>query len=77
MDQSKFIQLVADVLEVDAETISMTDALEDVDWDSFSNISFIAEVDSALDTSIDADILARATTVADLYDLVQSAVGAR
>jgi acyl carrier protein len=75
MEQNAFLTLVADVLEVEPNTVALTDVLDDIDWDSLSNISFIAEVDTAIGATIDADDLAKATTVADLFALVQAAPG--
>jgi acyl carrier protein len=73
MEERDVISLVEEILEVDPGTVSMTDALDDIDWDSLSNISFIAEIDSRLGVSINADQLSKAATVADLYALVQDA----
>jgi acyl carrier protein len=70
MNQAEFIELVAGILEVDPSTVSLSDVLEDIDWDSLSNISFIADVDNTTGTSIDADELSKATTVGDLFALV-------
>lgn len=75
MNQANFLELVAGILEVDASTVSLTDVLDDIDWDSLANISFIADVDNAIGTTIDADELSKATTVADLYALVGAGGG--
>lgn len=77
MDKGVFIGVIAGVLEVAPETVSITDELEKIEWDSLSNIGFIAEIDDRLGVSMDADSLAEAVTVADLYALVQSAVRAQ
>ncbi|MDI6023762.1 acyl carrier protein [Leucobacter sp. UT-8R-CII-1-4] len=73
MDTQSFLDLVATILEVEAEKLSLTDNLFDIDWDSLSNISFIAEIDERLGLSIDADELANAATIADLKHLVDTA----
>lgn len=73
MEESDFIALVEEILEVESGTISLTDSLDDIDWDSLSNISFIAEVDARLGASVNADELAGASTVSDIYALVQNA----
>lgn len=74
MDEKALLQLVAEILEVDADEVALTDDLEALGWDSLSNISFIAEVDSAASVTIEADALADATTVADLHALVAAGV---
>lgn len=71
MDEKAFLELVAEILEVDVADVSMTDELDAVGWDSLSNISFIAEVDGAVGVTIDADELASAKTVSDLHRLTQ------
>jgi acyl carrier protein len=76
MDKTEFLTLVADILEVDAETVTFESSLDDIDWDSLSNISFIAEVDTKANAKVDADELAKASTVADLYSLVEASKGA-
>ncbi|WP_010204853.1 acyl carrier protein [Salinibacterium sp. PAMC 21357] len=73
MEQSVFISLIAGILEVEPQTVSMTDVLEDIDWDSLSNISFIADIDSEANVTVNADDLSNATTVADLFALVNGA----
>jgi len=68
--------MVEDILEVDAGTVKFSDSLEAVDWDSLCNITFVAEVDTRTGATIDADQLAKAETVADLYKLLDEAVSA-
>lgn len=73
MDQDELLNVVAEILEVEPGTVTLTDRLEDIDWDSLSNISFIAEVDTRLGATLDADQLASAATVEDLFLLVAGA----
>lgn len=75
MNQDELLEVVAEILEVEPGTVTLGDRLEDIDWDSLSNISFIAEVDTRLGTTLDADELAAAQTVQDLFALVSSSVG--
>ncbi|WP_394552740.1 acyl carrier protein [Agromyces sp. MMS24-JH15] len=72
MDESTLLRTVADILEIDIDEVSLSDELEVIGWDSLSNISFIAEVDTAVGLTIDADALAEAVTVADLKALVDA-----
>lgn len=73
MDEKTFMGIVAKILEVDGASLSTTDLLSDSDWDSLATISFIADIDSALGVAVDADMLARALTVGDLYSVVTEA----
>jgi len=68
--------MVEDILEVDAGTVTFSDSLEDIDWDSLCNITFVAEVDTKTGATLDADKLAKAQTVGDLFNLLTEAVGA-
>lgn len=70
MDEKTFLQTVADILEAEVESVSLEANLDDLGWDSLSNISFIAEVDEKAGLTIDADQLAEAELVSDLYALV-------
>ena len=74
MDETAFLDLVAEILEVGTDEVALTDELDAVGWDSLANISFIAEVDEAIGVSIDADELANAKTVADLHALTRAGV---
>lgn len=73
MDEQTFLQLVADILEVDAAEIDLGGDLETLGWDSLSNISFIAEIDERVGVTVDPDALADAATVADLRALAAGA----
>lgn len=72
MDEKAFLDLVAEILEVETDDVALTDELDAVGWDSLANISFIAEVDEAVGVTIDADELANAKTVADLHALTRA-----
>ena len=76
MNADQFIELVEEILEVEKGIISMESSLDDVDWDSLANISFIAEVDQRANVRLDPQRLADAEIVRDLFSLVQEAVGA-
>ncbi|MCZ4300528.1 acyl carrier protein [Microbacterium oxydans] len=72
MDEKAFLDLVAEILEVEVDDVALADELDVIGWDSLANISFIAEVDEAVGVTIDADELANAKTVADLHALTRA-----
>ena len=76
MTKSEFLAMIEEILEIDAGSISLDAHLEDLGWDSLSDVSFIAEVDSALDMEVNANQLVKCETVADLMKLVESKVEA-
>ncbi|WP_404431827.1 acyl carrier protein [Microbacterium lacus] len=74
MDDTALLNMVAEILEVEASELALTDELDALGWDSLANISFIADVDTATGVTIDADKLADARTIADLHALVNTGV---
>jgi acyl carrier protein len=76
MEQSEFIRLVEETLEVDAGTVALAHNLDDIDWDSLANIGFIAEVDTRFGVSMDSERLAKSETVEDLYELLKATINA-
>ncbi|TFD57534.1 phosphopantetheine-binding protein [Cryobacterium sp. Hh38] len=74
MEKSEFISLVEETLEVGSGTISLSDRLAEIDWDSLANISFIAALDMSHSAVVDAETLARCETVQDLFELAESAI---
>lgn len=72
MDENTLLSVVAEILEVEPNEVSLSDDLETIGWDSLANISFIAEVDTQTGITIDADALAESATVADLLALVNA-----
>ncbi|WP_104193766.1 acyl carrier protein [Cryobacterium sp. M25] len=74
MDQIEFMQLIEDTLEVGPGTLAVTDRLDEIDWDSLANISFIAEVDNRFGVSVDSEQLAKSLTIADLFDMLKVAI---
>lgn len=70
MDQDQLLTTVAEILEVDADKISMSSSLEELDWDSLCQLGFIASVDEATGKEVSPDALKSCKTVADLHALV-------
>jgi len=66
MENSQFISIVEDILEVDSGSINTQDSLDSLGWDSLAHLSFIAELDRLGDMTVDVSLLAQAKTVADL-----------
>ena len=77
MTTAEFIQFVEETLEVDSGTISLTDVLDEIEWDSLANISFIAEIDTRFGVSLDSEKLAKSETVSDLFGLLTGAISSK
>ncbi|GAA5147427.1 hypothetical protein GCM10025768_07480 [Microbacterium pseudoresistens] len=70
MNHDEFLKLVAEILEI--EEVAENADLEDLGWDSLSNLNFIAEVDERANIAVDADKLSEARTVTDLFSLLNA-----
>lgn len=67
----KFIDMMADILEVDeAELSNETVFREVVDFDSLCSLSTIAAMDDLYGRNLSADELETVTTLGDLFRLV-------
>ena len=71
-DLSNFLPLIEEILETETGTVEWDSNLEELGWDSLSDINFIAAADERYGAVIDPEKLATSTTPADLRDLVAS-----
>lgn len=72
MEEAQFLTLIEEVLEVDSGSININMSLESVDWDSLSNLTLISLLDSQHGKQIGAQQLQEATSLSDLYSLINS-----
>lgn len=72
MTEQAFIALIEEVLEVDPGIVFLGSILEELDWDSLSNLSLIAVLDSEHNITIGAQALQEAVTVNDLFTLISA-----
>lgn len=72
---SEFYNGMAEILEVDVETISPEFSLHSADaaWDSLAVVSTIALVDDCFNLMLDGQALAACETVADIEGLIEAA----
>ena len=77
MDQTEFIRLVEETIEVRSGTVSLDDKLSDIDWDSLADIIFIAAIDERFGVTLDAERLTASTTPRDLLLLVNETCAIR
>lgn len=67
----KFIDIMADILEVDASELSHETVFREVvDFDSLCSLSTIAAMDDLYGRNLSADELETVTTLGDLFRLV-------
>ncbi len=70
MTKAEFLMMIEEILEVDQGSIAIDARLEDIGWDSLSDVSFIASVDSELEMEVSANQLVKCETVLELMNLV-------
>ncbi len=72
MKDERKIELIADVLDVEAATLQPASVLGDMDeWDSIALISFMAMMDDEFGKVIKGSVVKEQKTVADLMALME------
>jgi acyl carrier protein len=69
--EPKFIELIIRALEINYSITSETIISELPEWDSLSQLSLIAELDSEYGITIDTKELAGLCTISDLFEEVK------
>lgn len=73
MTNEKKIELLEEMLELDAGTLTPETVLEELEeWDSIALISFIALIDDEFDKVIKGSVVKEQKTVADLLALMEA-----
>lgn len=71
MTQTEFLNIIEGILELDEGTLDGSEKLNELaGWDSLAVVSFIAEIDSELDLTLNPNQLSNAQSIADLKALV-------
>lgn len=68
--ESKLLEIVAEVLEVDIEEVTLSTELDEDNWDSLAIVTFISEIDSSFDLILSPESVGEAKTVAQLAALI-------
>jgi acyl carrier protein len=68
--EHQFIELIIRALEINYPITSETIISELPEWDSLSQLSLIAELDSEYGITIDTKDLAKLSTISNLYEEV-------
>lgn len=70
--KEKFLQVVADSLEVEISEISMETAYKEYEpWDSMAMMGLLMDIEDEFDVSIPIEKIAGVKTLQDLFNLVQ------
>lgn len=66
----KLFNIVAEILEIESNDVSVDLVLDESNWDSLAVITFISEVDSEFDIVVSPSKVANVKKVSDLITLV-------
>lgn len=67
----KFLEFVADIMEVNVSELSMDTPYKEGKWDSFMMLTLVMELEAEYGVSIPMEALGNVKTMADLYKLVE------
>jgi len=75
--ESKYLEMINEVLEVEDRTITMEDVFRDFEeWDSLAHLSLIAEVDDTYNVVIEDNVFKQLKTLQELFDEIQKRINA-
>jgi acyl carrier protein len=70
--ETKFLEMITDVFEIEDKTLTMTDTFRDYDeWDSLARLSLISEIDDVYDIIIEDEVFKTLLSLNDLYVEIQ------
>ncbi|BDI21646.1 acyl carrier protein [Herbiconiux sp. L3-i23] len=69
-DRAQFLSFLEEILEAPGGSVAFESDLEELGWDSLSDLGFIAGVDERFGKTVDPERLAESETPNDLYTLV-------
>lgn len=72
MNDAEFLTLAEELVEAEPNTLTLDDDLDDIGWDSMSNIEFIATVDTRLRLSVDAERLNDCRSLRAVKQLIET-----
>ena len=67
----KFLEFVAEIMEVDPSEISMETPYNEGKWDSMMMLTLVMELEAEYSVSIPVESLGNVRTLADLYEFVK------
>lgn len=67
----RFLDFVAEIMNVDSANISMETRYKEGKWDSLMMLNLVMEMEAEYDVSIPMESLGKVKTLADLYEFVK------
>ena len=72
MTDEKKIELLAEILDMEADELTPDTKLEDIDWDSIASLSFIAMMDEEFGKEIKGAEIRKFVTVQDALNVMEA-----
>jgi len=70
--ETKFLEMITEVFEMEDKTLTMDDNFRDYDeWDSLARLSLISEIDDVYDIVIEDEVFKTLLSLNDLYVEIQ------
>ncbi|MBX9889396.1 MAG: acyl carrier protein [Flavobacteriaceae bacterium] len=75
--ETKFLEMITEVFEIEDKTLTMDDNFRDYDqWDSLARLSLISEIDDVYNVVIEDEIFKTLFSLNDLYVEIQKRANA-
>ncbi len=73
IDMKELIDLIAKVLDVNADTINgNTDLSEDIDIDSITILELVAEIEDKYDITVQSDMIKQFTKINNIVNIIET-----
>ncbi|WP_299807108.1 acyl carrier protein [uncultured Shewanella sp.] len=69
--QEQVLEIIAEILELETEEVTLQTELDDENWDSLAVVTFISEIDSNFDQIVSPSEVTDVKNVSDLINLVK------
>jgi acyl carrier protein len=70
--QQKLINLIADILDVSPETLTLESSQDTVpEWDSLKHLNLVVEIESEFEIEIDPEEIGEMYSIKAILDLIQ------
>lgn len=75
--ETKFLEMISDVFEIEDREVAMNDTFRDFDeYDSLARLSLIAEIDDVYNIVIEDEVFQKLLTLEDLHREIQKRTNA-
>lgn len=71
MTVEKKLEIIADILDADADELKPETELSSLDWDSVTSLSFIAMMDEEFEKEVRSADIKKLITIQDMLDLME------